>query len=72
MSNTRNIEGYLDRADRQFGKMMAVIEDQRWSIGDIVAKDDEEFADRVRGYCDRVEEILMDLEELNIEKLKGE
>ena len=72
MNYTCNIQCNLDRAYQQFGKMMAVIEDQRWAIGNIVAKDDEEYADRIQGYCDRVEEILMDLNELKIPQPKGE
>ena len=66
------ILGNLDSAYESFLKMEEIIEAQKNLIGQIVASSDEDYADKILGYTDRVIEILMDLQELKIPKPKGE
>lgn len=66
------ILGNLDIAYESFLKMEEIIKAQKNLMGQIVASSDEDYADEILGYKDRVIEILMDLQELKIPQPKGE
>lgn len=66
------ILGNLDSAYESFLKMEEIIKAQKNLMGQIVASSDEDYADEILGYTDRVIEILMDLQELKIPQPKGE
>lgn len=70
--NVFAILGNLDSAYDSFTKMEEIIKTQKDLMGKIVAIDDDDYADRILGYTDRVIEILMDMQDLKVPQPKGE
>lgn len=67
-----NIKIFIDNAMVDIGLIISKLRIERETLSEINNFGDDDYADRVLGYRDRIAEILMDVSELSASKLKGE